>query len=51
LDWLKKVKVLAIEIHDEFDCRIDIENSLLKYGFILCQSGELTIGLNKKLVF
>jgi FkbM family methyltransferase len=51
LDWLKKVKVLAIEIHDEFDCRSDIENILLKFEFILYQSGELTIGLNKKLIF
>lgn len=50
LDWLKKVKVLALEIHDEFDCRTDIENTLSKFGFILSHSGELTIGINKELL-
>lgn len=50
LDWLKKVKVLALEIHDEFNCRIDIENTLINFGFSLSHSKELTIGINKELL-
>lgn len=50
LDWLNKVRLLAIEIHDEFDCRSHIENTLLKFGFELSHSGELTIGVNKNLL-
>jgi len=45
LDWLSKTKVIAIEIHDEFDCRIDIENKIKSAGFQLYHSGELTIGI------
>lgn len=48
LSWLNKVKVIAIEIHDEFDCREQIENKLKEY-FILSYSGELTIGVNKSI--
>lgn len=44
LSWLKSVKVIAIEIHDEFDCREDIE-TILKEQFNLFYSGELTIGI------
>lgn len=47
LEWLKKVKLLAMEIHDEFDCREYIENILVQYNFELIHSGELTIGVNK----
>jgi FkbM family methyltransferase len=50
IDWLKKVRLIAIEIHDEFNCRDHIENMLLKFGFILSYSGELTIGINKNLL-
>lgn len=49
INWLNKVKVIAIEIHDEFDCRNDIEQSLLAFNFELFYSGELTIGVNKTL--
>lgn len=47
LSWLKKVKVIAIEIHDEFNCRNQVEASLINAGFELTYSGELTIGVNK----
>lgn len=50
LDWLKKVKVLAIEIHDEFDCRMEIENMLSNRGYIILHGGELTLGVNQNLL-
>lgn len=50
LDWLDKVKMIAIEIHDEFDCREDIESILKEHGFTLSYSGELTIGINQKCI-
>ena len=50
VDWLKYVKVIALEIHDEFDCREEIEALLERNGFVLSHSGELTIGLNKQLI-
>ena len=49
LSWLKTVKVIAIEIHDEFECREDIE-TILTEQFELHYSGELTIGINKKCI-
>ena len=48
INWLDKVKVSALEIHDEFDCRKHIESNLEKL-FTLSHSGELTIGINKSL--
>ena len=48
INWLDKVKVIALEIHDEFDCRKHIESNLEKL-FTLSHSGELTIGINKSL--
>ena len=48
LQWLNVVKVIALEIHDEFDCRDNIENLLKRNGFTLSYSGELTVGVNKK---
>jgi len=50
INWLDKVAVIAIEIHDEFNCRERIESMLQKYNFELSHSGELTIGINKILV-
>lgn len=49
LDFLKYTKCLALEIHDEFDCRQDIVNLLTQNGFILVNYGELTIGINQNL--
>jgi len=43
LNWLTKTRMLAIEIHDEFNCRDHIEGLLRDYGFQLDHSGELTL--------
>ena len=48
-NFLKSTKCIAIEIHDEFDCREEICNILTDYGFVLFNQGELTIGINQKL--
>lgn len=47
VSFLSKTKCIAIEIHDEFDCREDIYNILKHYNFEFFDSGELTIGINK----
>jgi len=44
LDWLKKVKILVIEIHEEVVSKNDIKNILANYDFIVFDSKELTIG-------
>lgn len=49
LDFLKITKCIAVEIHDEFDCREAIYKVLNEYGFVLYNEGELTIGINHKL--
>ncbi|KAF2081180.1 FkbM family methyltransferase [Flavobacterium sharifuzzamanii] len=50
LEFLKKTKCIAIEIHDEFDCRKEICKILDDYGFEIINEGELTIGINTYLV-
>jgi FkbM family methyltransferase len=45
LSFLSLVKVIAIEIHDEFKCRNMIYEVLGKNNFILFNTGELTIGI------
>ncbi len=47
LNFLKITKVIAIEIHDEIASRIEIELILKQNNFLLINSGELTIGINK----
>jgi len=49
LDFLNKTKCIAIEIHDEFNCREAIYSVLKSYGFTYINSGELTIGINQRL--
>lgn len=49
VSWLNSVKIIALEIHDEFNCRQDIERILNMYNFHLECSGELTVGINKSL--
>jgi FkbM family methyltransferase len=46
LDFLAQTKVIAIEIHDEFNIRSNIYKILKEYGFTLFETGELTIGIN-----
>lgn len=50
VSFLEKTKCIAIEIHDEFDCREDIVNILEKHNFTWFNSGELTIGLNQNFI-
>ena len=50
LEFLKITKLIAIEIHDEFEIRENINSILRDNGFILFTSGELTIGINLGLV-
>ncbi len=50
VSYLAKTKCVAIEIHDEFDCREDIYEVLRKYNFEFFNSEELTIGINKTLL-
>ncbi|MFN3754437.1 FkbM family methyltransferase [Flavobacterium sp.] len=49
VSYLSKTKCVAIEIHDEFDCREAIYTVLKKYNFEYFNSGELTIGINLNL--
>jgi len=46
-NYLKKVKIILIEIHDGFDCRARIKNILEGNNFILSDEGEFTVGINK----
>lgn len=49
LSFLNIVKILAIEIHDEYNIREEIYELLIKNNFTIFESGELTIAINKKL--
>lgn len=48
LSYLGHVKLLAIEIHDEFGIREDIYRELRENGFLIVNFGETTLGLNKR---
>jgi len=48
--FLKITEIIAIEIHDEYEIRHDIERILQQNNFFLFESGELTIGINKTLL-
>jgi len=50
VSFLAKTKCIAIEIHDEFDCRAEINAILTYYNFRFFESGELTIGINQNLI-
>ncbi len=50
VSFLAKTKCIAIEIHDEFDCRSEINAILTQYNFTFFDSGELTIGINQNLI-
>ncbi len=49
VSFLSKTKCIAIEIHDEFNCRENIYKILEDFSFVFFKSGELTIGVNSKL--
>ncbi|MEM7548227.1 MAG: FkbM family methyltransferase [Bacteroidota bacterium] len=50
LDWLYLVDVIAIEVHDIDEYLMPIINILLKYEFEVSFSGELTVGISKRLI-
>lgn len=50
IHFVSGLKFIAIEIHDEFDCRQMICDTLSKLKFYWTNSGELTIGYNRNLV-
>jgi FkbM family methyltransferase len=47
LSFLSVTRVIALEIHDEFNIRETINQILQNYGFNLFEAGELTIGIRK----
>jgi FkbM family methyltransferase len=49
MSFLKKIKVLAVEIHDEFEWRSQIYKILKENNFIVFNSGETTLAVKKKL--
>ena len=49
-DFLKITKVIAIEIHDEWNIRSHIYLILKTYGFVIFNYGELTLGINTSLL-
>jgi FkbM family methyltransferase len=49
LSFLNKVRVLAIEVHEEVCDKKVIENILVESGFIIEHSGEYLIAINKNI--
>ncbi|QSE98442.1 FkbM family methyltransferase [Fulvivirga lutea] len=49
-NWLPRVKAIAIEIHDEFNCKDRILRILSEYQFQVEFCGELSVGVNQRLV-
>ena len=49
LGFLKFTKCVAMEVHDEFHCRSEINEILEQFGFKYFRYGELTIALNQSL--
>lgn len=50
LNFLKYTRCVAIEIHDEFNCREEINDIFKQFGFEYFRRGELTIAINKNLL-
>lgn len=49
LAWLEEVRMIAVEVHEEFGSTRDIVSVLEKNGFETFCDGELTIGINHRL--
>lgn len=47
VEFLKLTKVIAIEVHENYISKDSITEQLRESGFILIESGELIIGINK----
>jgi FkbM family methyltransferase len=50
ISFLNITKIIAIEIHDEFLIRDVIYKILKEKGFLILESGELTIGIDKSII-
>lgn len=50
LSFLNIVKVLALEIHNEYNIREGIYHLLIEKEFTIFESGELTIAVNRKYI-
>lgn len=50
ISFLDKVKVLAVEIHDEFNIRSSIYDILKKRNFVIFNTGETTIAVKRNLL-
>lgn len=48
-NWISKVKVIVVEIHDEYDCRKNIYDLLRRNNFSIDESKSLTIAVNTAL--
>ncbi len=49
-DFLAITRFIAVEIHDEVVCRKSIHQVLKDAGFTIFESGELTVGINRRLI-
>lgn len=48
--FLKRIKIIAIEIHDEYSVKNVIHKSFEENNFYYFESGELTIGINRNFI-
>ncbi|WP_417264809.1 FkbM family methyltransferase [Brumimicrobium sp.] len=49
VSFLSITKCIAIEIHDEYECREKIYELLIKNNFVLLEDNETTLAINKSL--
>jgi FkbM family methyltransferase len=50
LNYLNKVRIIAVEVHEEAMSIKDMVNILINYDFLVFNVGELTIGINKRFI-
>ena len=50
LSYLSKIKLMVLEIHDEFNIRKPINDILADHQFGILTFGETTIAFNKRLI-
>lgn len=50
LSFLDITEIISIEIHDEFGIRESICHLLKAHGFFIFESGEITVGINRKML-
>ncbi len=48
--FLKYTKIIAIEVHEDVMSKSELELILISHNFLIFNSGELTIGLNKEYI-